>query len=69
MCGYFVMFCCVNVGMFCNVCVYVCMFFNGWLCECFVMCVLVFIVFVLFRLCMFILICFVCTGVKTTATE
>jgi hypothetical protein len=26
-------------------------------------------VFVLFRLCIFILICFVCTGVKTTATE
>jgi p-aminobenzoyl-glutamate transporter AbgT len=25
--------------------------------------------FVLFRLCIFILICFVCTGVRTTATE
>jgi hypothetical protein len=26
-------------------------------------------VFVLFRLCIFILICFVCTGVRTTGTE
>ena len=42
-----------------------------------VICVLVFTVFyivftvffVLLRLCMFILICFVCTSVRTTATE
>jgi len=42
-----------------------------------VICVLVFTVFlyclycvfVLFRLCTFILVCFVCTGVRTTATE
>ena len=52
----------------------------GWFENCvgvLVMCVLVFTVFcivctvffVLFRLCIFILICFVCTGVRTTATE
>jgi len=42
-----------------------------------VICILVFTVFlyflycvsVLFRLCIFILICFVCTSVRTTATE
>jgi hypothetical protein len=47
------------------------------MCECFVICVLVFTVFcivrtvffVLFRLCIFILICFVCTNVRTTDTE
>jgi hypothetical protein len=59
MCGY------VHVGVFlqlcgcfgnlctCNYCVLYC-----WYC-----------VFVLFRLCLFILICFVCTSVRTTATE
>jgi len=46
------------------------------MCECLIICVLVFTVFVLFvlcfvlfHLCIFVLICFVCTGVKTTATE
>ena len=52
---------------------------NVWACVCvgvLVICVLVFIVFcivcamsfVLFRLCVFILICFVCIGFRTTAT-
>jgi len=54
--------------------------FNVWVCACagFVTCgcfgniyihILVFTVFVLFRLRVFILICFVCTSVSTTATE
>jgi len=39
-------------------------------CGCFVnMCACIYCVLVLFRLCIFILICFVCTGVRTTATE
>jgi len=47
-----------------------CCFF--WVCFCvgvFVICVLVFTVFVLFRSCIFILICFVCISVRTTAIE
>ena len=51
-----------------------------WLCVCvgvLVICILVFIVFcivgtvlfLLFRLCLFICICFVCTSVRTTAIE
>jgi hypothetical protein len=59
-CGYF--------HWLCNVCVCVCVL---------VICVVVFsafcmvctLFFVLFRLCIFILIWFVCTGVRTTATE
>jgi hypothetical protein len=40
------------------------------MCSCFGnMCTCIYCVFVLFRLCIFILICFVCTGVRTTATE
>jgi hypothetical protein len=61
---------------FCNVCVSV---FGGvltvvWvfdsMCTC-IYCVLycLYCVFVLFNLCVFILICFACTGVRTTATE
>ena len=62
-----------------------CGFCNVWLCVCMcvggggvlVICVLEFTVFcivctlfsVLFRLCIFILICFVCTGVRTAVTE
>jgi hypothetical protein len=53
---------------------------NMWACVCggvLVICVLVFTVFgivcaafyVLFLLCIFILICFVCTSVRTTSTE
>jgi len=49
------------------------LFCNEWVCVCvgvLVICVLVFVVFsVLFHLCIFILICFVCTSVWTTATE
>jgi hypothetical protein len=56
------------------------LFCNGWVCICvgFVMCrcfgnmctciYCVCTVFALYRLCIFILICFVCTVVKTTAT-
>ena len=66
---------------FCNVWVCVCTGFA--MCGCFdncvvvlVICVLVFTVFcivctvfvVLFRLCIFILICFVCTNIRTTTT-
>jgi hypothetical protein len=42
----------------------------GNMCTC-IYCVLYCLscVFVLFRLCIFILICFVCTSVRTTATE
>ena len=68
---------------FCNVwvCVCVCMcgFCNVWLCVCvgvLLICVLVFTVFcivgtvlLLFRLCIFILVYFVYTSLKTTATE
>ena len=50
------------------------LFYNVWVCVCVrvsVTCVvLVFTVFfVLFRLCIFILICFVCTSIRTTVTE
>jgi len=50
---------------FCNVCV--CF---GNMCAC-IYCVLycLYCVFVLFRLCIFILICFLCTSVRTSATE
>jgi hypothetical protein len=49
---------------FCNLCVFL------QVCGCFVnvyLCLLYF--FALFRLCIFVLICFVCTGVRSTATE
>jgi hypothetical protein len=53
----------VFVCGFCNVCF-------GNMCTS-VYCVLycLYCVFVMFRLCIFILICFVCTGVRATATE
>ena len=66
---------------FCDVWVCVCGFCDVWVCVCvgvLVIRVLVFTVFyyvvctvffVLFRLCIFILICFVSTNVRTTATE
>jgi len=61
-------------------CFVMCGFCNVWVCVrvgVLVTCVLVFTVFcivctvffVLFRLCIFILICFVCTGVRATATK
>jgi hypothetical protein len=60
---------------FCNMWVCVCVGFI--MCECFVnvcaciYCVLycLYCVFLLFHLCIFILICFVCTGIMATATE
>jgi hypothetical protein len=62
-------------NLFCNVWVSVCAGFAmcgcfGNMCTC-IYCVLYYFycVFVLFRLCTFILNCFVCTGVRTTATE
>jgi hypothetical protein len=72
---------CVCVYGFCIVwmCVYVGFVKCGRFGNCvgvLLTCVLVFTllyclycVFALFRLCTFILICFVCTGVRTTATE
>jgi hypothetical protein len=68
---------CVVVCMcgFCNVWLCVCVGFVmcgcfGNMCTC-IYCVLYFVycVLVLFRLCKFILICFVCTSVRATATE
>jgi membrane protein required for beta-lactamase induction len=64
--------------------VWVCAYVDFVMCGCFdtcvdvlVICVLGFTVFCIvctvffemFRLCLFILICFVCTGARTTATE
>jgi hypothetical protein len=70
---------CAVVVLTCFVmCGCVCMLGFFWqLCGCFgnmctcIYCVLycLYCVFVLFCLCIFILICFVCTGVRTTATE
>ena len=60
---------CVCVCGFCNVCVCVYGGFNNCV-GVLVVYVLEFTVFfVLFRLCIFILISLVCTGVRTTATE
>jgi len=53
---------------FCNVWACVCVGFV--MCGCFGnMCTCIYCVFVLFHLCIFILICFVCTSVRTTAIE
>jgi hypothetical protein len=78
-CDYFIW--CVS----CTAVVWTCLVMCRWvyvgvfwqLCDCFGnMCTYIysvlyclFCVFVWFRLCLFILICFVCTGVTTTATE
>ena len=61
----FVMCGCVYVGVFWILCGYF-----GNMCTC-IYCVLycLYWVFVLFRLCMSILTCFVCTSVRTAATE
>ena len=68
--GYVVIFSLFHLGIPCT-----CFVLCGCVCVDSVMCVLVicalaFTVFlVLFRLCIFIFICFVCTSVRTTATE
>jgi hypothetical protein len=61
----------------CNLCnVWVCVYVGFVMCCCFdnfvrvlVMCTCIYCVFLKVLLCIFILICFVCTSVKTTATE
>ena len=72
----------IVLWLFYLVCILYCgcfnLFCNMWvsvgggfvMCGCFgKMCTCIYCVFVLFRLCIFILICFVCTSVRTTATE
>ena len=75
----------VCVGFVMCECVFMCGFCNVWVCVCvgFVACgcfgnmctciyrvfYCLYCVYVLFRLCIFILICFVCNSVRTTATE
>jgi hypothetical protein len=76
-CGCFNWFCVVWVCVCVGVCM--CGFCNAWVCVCvgFVMCrcfgntcTCIYCIFALFvRLCIFILICFVCTAVRTAATE
>jgi hypothetical protein len=66
---------CGCCNLFCNVRVSVCVGFVmcgcfGNMCTCiYYVLYCLYCVFVLFRLCIFILICFVYTGVRTTATE
>jgi len=68
--------CCGCLNFFCNVWLSVCAGFwqlyvcFGNMCTC-IYCVsyCLYCFFVLFPLCIFILICFVCTSVRTTATE
>jgi hypothetical protein len=70
----YILYCgCFN--LFCNVLVCVCVGFVvcgcfGSMCSC-IYCVLycLYCVFLLFRLCIFILICFVCVSVRITVTE
>jgi hypothetical protein len=78
MCGLCNVWVCVCVGFVMCGCECMWGFFNVWVCVCvgFLMCgcsgntcTCIYCVFVLFRLCIFILICFVCTGVRTAATE
>ena len=67
MCGYVYVWVCVCMGTVMCGCVYVWGFVMCW---CFGnMCTCIYCVLVLFHLCIFILICFVCTSVRTTATE
>ena len=84
MCGFCNVWVCVYVDFVMCGCVYV-WFFNVWVCVCVglvmcgcfgnrctcIYCVLycLYSVSVLFRLCIFIIIYFVYTGVRTTATE
>jgi hypothetical protein len=58
MCGFCYMLLCVCVGDL-VICILVFTVF----------CIVCTVFFVLFHSCIFILICFVCTGVRTTATE
>jgi len=79
MCGFCNVWMCVCVGFVMCGCVgvWVCVCVGFVMCGCFgkmctcIYCVLYFLfcVFVLFRLRTFIIICFVCTSVRTTATE
>jgi len=64
-CNVWVCVCVCGVGVFWQLCGYF-----GNMCTC-IYCVLysLYCVFVLFRLCIFILICFVCTSVRTAAIE
>ena len=78
-------FCNVWVCVCFVMCGCVCVFCNVWVCVCvgfvmsgcfgnmctFIYCVLycLYRILILFRLYVFILICFVCTSVRTTATE
>jgi hypothetical protein len=80
-CDYFI--CCVSCTVVVLICFVmcgrsdncVCFFRNMYACICCVLyclyCILycLYCVFVMYRLCIFIPICFVCTGVRTTATE
>ena len=59
---------CTAIVLTCFV-MYGCACVGFLMCECFVNMFTVFLLFVLFRLCIFILIFFVCTSVRTTATE
>ena len=61
-CGYFNLFCNVWVSVWVGVLVICVLVFT-------VFCIVCTVFFVLFRLCMFILTCFVCTNVRTIATE
>ena len=74
-CDYFIWcVCCTVVVLTCFV-MCVCVWGGVVMCGCFgnkctcIYCVLYCLCFLLFRLCIFILICFVCTGVRTTAIE
>jgi hypothetical protein len=64
-CDYCILFC--NMSVFWQVCG---CFGNTNMCTCIYYDLLLFVLcFILFLLCTFILICFVCTSVRTTATE
>ena len=73
-CSCFNLYCCC-FNLFCNEWVFVCVGFvicGGLvigLLEPTVFCIVCTVLFVLFRFGIFILICFVCTSVRTTATE
>ena len=70
MCGFCNVWACVCVGFvmcgcFGNMCT--CIYYVLYCFYCVLYCL--YCVFVLFLLCIFILICFVCTSVRTTATD
>jgi len=71
--GYSIILWLFHLGVSCTAVVLTCFVMCGCfgnMCVC-IYCVLycLYCVFLLFRLCIFILICFVCTSVRTTATE